>query len=336
MFNHLRREIRKLEATNRVQVEIEIDDNGYIDRQCPSSECKAHFKVMFVDWNDIIRDEVVYCPNCRHESTSSEWNTFEQREYYVDVARGHIQKRIASALQSDARAFNSRQKKDAFIKAKMSYRPGIVPIPVPAAATALMTQEFRCPECNCRYSSIGAAFFCPSCGHNDVMETFSNSIETVQKTLSAIPSLRETLTASNDKDFAEDSIRHFCENGLCKAVASFQKYAESCFFKLFNSDQFNVRRNLFQNIWESNDIWRNATNVGYDDILNAAEYHLLNVYFQQRHLLEHQEGIVDQQYIERANDARYSIGQRLVVTDANVSELVSVIKKLSKSISTLI
>ena len=336
MFDHLLREIRKLEGTNRIPVKIEVDNNGYIDRQCSSNGCAAHFKVMLEDWRDIVRDESVYCPHCRYESTSSDWNTLEQREYHANIARGHVQNRIGKALQSDARAFNSRQRKDSFIGINMSYRPGNMPIPIPAAATALMTQEFRCPECNCRYSSIGAAFFCPSCGHGNVVGTFFNSIETVKRNLVAVPSLRETLTDTHDENVAEDSIRHLRENGLCKTIASFQKYAESCFFRLSNSNQFNVRRNLFQNLGESNHIWRNATNVGYTDILTAAEYHVLNIYFQQRHLLEHQEGIVDQQYIDHAKDSRYSIGQRLVVTDASVFELVSVIEKLSKALSTLI
>lgn len=196
-----------------------------------------------------------------------------------------------------------------------------------------MTQEFQCIECSCRYTSIGTAFFCPACGYNNVIETFSKTLETVQKTVDAIPALRQTLTELQDENIAEDSVRHILENSLCKIVASFQKYAESCFMRLPDSGQFNLRRNLFQRLDESNLLWKEATSIGYTDTLSVGEYQTLNMYFQQRHLLEHQDGIVDQTYIDRSKDNRFAIGQRLVVSDSSVSEIISILEKLSKCIS---
>ena len=205
-----------------------------------------------------------------------------------------------------------------------------------AGARDVMTQEFACEECSCRYSSIGAAFFCPSCGRNSVLETFANSVDTVKKTISAIPAIREALSTSADENVAEDSIRHICENGLVKIVSSFQRYAEACFHRLPNATQFTVRRNLFQSLRESDRIWHDATGTGYTDILNNAEYQALTTYFQQRHLLAHQDGIVDQQYIDRSNDPRFHVGQRLIVTESTVSALVASIERLSSGIAALV
>jgi uncharacterized Zn finger protein (UPF0148 family) len=335
MFDDVLRELRKLERGVKISIDLELDDNGYLDRRCPSNDCGAHFKVMFQDWRDIVRDEVVYCSLCRHDAESSEWNTPEQAEYIKKIGTAYVEKQLGRAFQSNSRKFNARQSRNSFIQMKMSYRPGSTPIPVPAIATDVMTQEFTCEECNCRYSSIGAAFFCPSCGHNSVLDTFANSVETVRKTISAIPAIRDALVSSTDKNVAEDSIRHICENGLVKLVSSFQRYAEACFHKLPNANQINVRRNLFQNLLESDAIWRDATSTGYTDILIAEEYQVLSMYFQQRHLLEHQDGLVDQQYIDRANDHRFDVGQRLIVTESNVSELAAVIEKLASGIRAL-
>jgi len=217
----------------------------------------------------------------------------------------------------------------------MSYRPGLIPVPVPAKAAVIMTQEFACIECNCRYSSVGAAFFCSSCGHNSVLDTFANSIATVQKTLEALPEIRTALTDSADENVAEDSVRHICENGLVKTVSSFQRYAESCFHKLPNAGSFNIRRNLSQNLTDSDAIWRDATGTGYTDILDSSEYELLSLYFQQRHLLAHLDGIVDQQYIDRSNDNRFDVGQRLIVGELNVRALATATEKLAEGLATL-
>jgi len=332
MFDDVIRELGRLGQGVQIPIDFELDDNGYLDRLCPSTECGTHFKVMFEDWRDIVRDEVVYCPLCRHDVESTEWNTPEQDEYIEKVATAYVEKQLGRAFRSDARKFNSRQSRNSFIKMKMSYKPGSIPVAVPANATDVMTQQFTCEECNCRYSSVGAAFFCPSCGHNSVLDTFANSVATVKKTIAAIPTIRDALLNSVDENVAEDSIRHICENGLVKLVSSFQRYAEACFYKLSNATQFNVRRNLFQNLGESDTIWRDATSTGYTDILNNAEYQSLSMFFQQRHVLAHQDGIVDQQYINRANDHRFDVGQRLTITESSVLELATVVKELAAGI----
>lgn len=335
MFDDVLRKLRQLEHGTKVSIDLELDDKGYLDRKCPSDDCGINFKVMFEDWRDIVRDEEVFCPLCRHDAKASEWNTPEQSEYIQKVATAYIQKELGQAFQSDARRFNRSQDRNSFIKMSMSYKPGNIPVPVPANAADIMTQEFTCEGCNCRYASIGAAFFCPSCGHNSVLDTFANSVETVTKTLDAIPAIRAALTDSIDENVAEDSIRHICENGLVKIVSSFQRYAEACFNKLPNSGSFTVRRNLFQNLVESDAIWRDATGTGYSNLINNDEYQTLSLYFQQRHVLAHLDGIVDQQYIDRANDHRFDVGQRLIVTETNVAKLATVIKKLANGLVAL-
>ena len=96
-----------------------------------------------------------------------------------------------------------------------------------------------------------------------------------------------------------------------------------------------MRRNLFQSLAESNTVWRDATSTGYTDILSNEEYQSLKMHFQQRHVLVHQDGIVDQQYFDRANDHRFDVGQRLIVTESSVSELAAVVEKLAAGIVAL-
>ena len=329
MFDDVLRKLKKLELGVQVTIQLELDDNGYLDRVCPSDECGTNFKVMFKDWRSIVRDEQVFCPLCRHDAESTQWNTPEQAEYIKNASTAYVQKQLAQAFKSDSRKFNRSQDRNRFIQMSMSYKPGHIPIPVPANAADIMTQESQCVECKCRYSSIGASFFCPSCGNNSVLDTFANSVKTVQKTVAAIPAIRTALTEVADENVAEDSVRHICENGLVKIVSSFQRYAEACFLKLPNAGSFNIRRNLFQNLTESDAIWRDATGTGYTDLLDNTEYEMLTLYFQQRHVLAHLDGIVDQQYIDRSNDRRFDVGQRLIVTESNVTDLAGVIEKLA-------
>lgn len=335
VFDNVLWKLRQLESGVKAPIKLEVDDNGYLDRVCPSKECRTHFKVMFTDWRDVVCDGEAFCPLCRHDAKSTEWNTPEQARYIKQAARDYVQKQLGQAFESDSLRFNQSQSRNSFIKMSMTYKPRRIPVPVPANATAIMTQDFQCGKCKCRYSSIGAAFFCPSCGQNSVLDTFANSIQTVKKTLDAIPAIRTALTERANEHVAEDSIRHICENGLVKIVSSFQRYTEACFQQLPNSSAFPVRRNLFQNLAGSDAIWRDATGTGYTDLLNATEYQLLSLYFQQRHVFVHLDGIVDQQYIDRSNDRRFDAGQRLVVSESNVAQLAALIEKLANGLVAL-
>jgi hypothetical protein len=56
---------------------------------------------------------------------------------------------------------------------------------------------------------------------------------------------------------------------------------------------------------------------------------------QQRHLLSHSEGIIDQDYVNKSGDKTYAVGQRLVIQETTiiraaylVSKLVAELKKL--------
>ena len=80
MFENLLREIKKLDG-HKVSILIETDEDGYVDKECPSGSCKFKFKVHAEDWKDIFRDEAVYCPLCRHEAKADSWWTTEQVEH---------------------------------------------------------------------------------------------------------------------------------------------------------------------------------------------------------------------------------------------------------------
>ena len=335
MFDEVLRKVRELERGVKVPIRVEADDNGYFDRVCPSRDCRTLFKVKFDDWRRIVRDEEVFCPLCRHDAKATEWNTPSQKRHHEQASQAYVQRAIGRAMQSDASRFNRSQSRSGFITMSMSYKPGFVPVPIPAKAADVMTQEFTCEKCQCRYASIGAAFFCPACGHNSVLETFANALSTVRKTITAIPEIRQALKQTADENVAEDSVRHICENGLVKIVSSFQRYAEACFSKLANAKTFTVRRNLFQNLTESDELWRRATGTGYTDILNVADYKCLSLYFQQRHVLSHLDGIVDQQYIDRSQDRRLDVGQRLIVSESSVLDLSRIAEALTSGLDGL-
>ena len=61
----------------------------------------------------------------------------------------------------------------------------------------------------------------------------------------------------------------------------------------------------------------------------------MNMLFQRRHLIEHNNGMVDQKYIDKSGDSSYVIGQRLVVKESDALTLLAIIKKLGTGLSSM-
>lgn len=331
MFDKLLQELKKLESGIEIPVQLPIDDDGFLDRQCHAETCHAEFKILFQDWKDKVSDEKVYCPICRHEAPSNDWNTDEQDEYIKAIAVAHLQDVIHSALSEGTRRLN-RSQRPGFIQISMSVNRGTSSIIVPVEALEAMRQQFACEVCGCQYASIGASFFCPACSHNSAILTFSKTIETTRKIVAQAPSIRTTLAKEFDDDLAQDSVRITLEDSLVRLVGAFQQYADALFDMLPNCDSYKHRKNIFQNLTESSALWRSAVGKGYENILLASELENLESLFQRRHLIAHRNGIVDQEYLDKSKDRTYSIGQRLVVQDTDILRLADLLSKLAEEL----
>ena len=121
------------------------------------------------------------------------------------------------------------------------------------------------------------------------------------------------------------------ENGLQNAVTAFQRYAEALYTRHPGAPK--ARRNIFQNLHEGSVIWHATFGKNYLDHIGKPKLDNLIRMFQQRHLLAHQEGIVDADYISRSGDGRYTQGQRIVVRGDAVQECLDIIEKLASGLA---
>lgn len=329
MFDELLKELKRLERTKSVSIPIESDEKGYADRQCPAENCEFLFKVHEEDWKNIFRDEAVWCPFCRHEAPADQWYSKEQIEHAKKEALGMIKGRINKAMRTDARRFNQRQPRNSFISMSMDVKGGSKRTHlIPAKAAELMQLDITCEKCKSRFSVIGSAYFCPACGHNSVLQTFSDSLRKIKAKKDNIATVRDAITQTTGKDDAELTCRSLIESCLSDGVVAFQKYCDGM-YETYGKPPINA----FQRLDQGSKLWKESVSEGYEDWLTQTEMDSLLVLFQKRHLLAHNEGIIDVKYIEKSNDHSYKEGQRIVVSGGDIDVLVSLITKLSESIN---
>lgn len=323
MFDELMRELRRLEG-QQVSVPIASDAEGYLDRECPSDACLSQFKVYEEDWRDKVRDEKVFCPFCRHSAESKKWYTQEQVDHAKEVAISQVRHNVSGAMRRDAQRWNQRQPRNSFLRITMQVNNHPAPVLLPLTAAEPMRLKITCPACSCRYAVIGAAFFCPACGHNAADMMFGQSLAAIRNALDALSAVRAAIA---DRDTAETTTRLIIENALQNAVTTFQRYAEVLYARRPSLSQ--PRRNAFQNLGEGSELWHTETGKRYGDYLDSGELASLGRFFQQRHLLAHTQGLVDTDYMQRTNDTTYQAGQRLVVRESAVRECLRLIEKLA-------
>lgn len=333
MFENLLKTLDQLSKTTAISIPLAADSKGYLDRECPNENCLFHFKVNEEDWGRIQDDASVTCPMCGHKAHRKSWYTTQQVQQAKERAIGSLQGAINKAMRDDARSFNSRQPRTSLVKMSMRVTGSGAAVPdisVPIEAAEAMEMEIHCEQCSTKFAVVGAAFFCPACGHNSAERMFDDSLRKIKVKMSSIAIVRDAIENASGKDAAAVAARSMLESCLPDGVAAFQKHCEALYAKLpaVRPAPFNA----FQRLRDGSDLWKVAVGCGYEDWMTADELARLAVLFQRRHLLAHAEGMVDSKYLSNTGDATYREGQRIVVTERDIEDLSRSLEKLSASI----
>lgn len=302
-----------------ISVTIPLDEHEFLDRQCHSDNCGRYFKVLNADWEKADIEEAV-CPFCGHRDEVSEFNTDEQLSFVRDVALASVMGELQRSLSGLNRKFSSSGSFRVSIETKFSD----LPIPVSPEAIDRMRLQIECDHCHATYAVVGAGFFCPLCGRNSAGHTFRQSIA---KTRSALEVVRKLEDTGATPDEIAEARRDSLEGQVKNLVTAFQRYGEAVYPTLPNYPG-SIPRNLFQRLTQASQKWAEAGGKSFRDTLDEREWGDLLGYFQQRHLLEHQDGFVDAEYVEKSGDPAYQVNQRIVVTQAQVLQMADLVEKL--------
>ena len=318
----------------KIEIPIKIlsDEKGYLDRQCPNENCLFEFKVNMQDWETKVSDEEVHCPLCGYVAPSKSWYTLEQveamREISVDYAKCYMLGELDKMLNKLARSTRNNK----YVKIRYRQNRPVTFVNNPIGAKEEWTLDITCDKCGTRYSVIGSAYFCPCCGYNSASSVFDTSMDSIKKMIQSLDEIKTTLTTQFDKDTAETMCRSMLENSFGQVVSAFQKFSQ-CRFKEISGEEKRV--NDFQMIDKGSKYFLDKTGSGYESFLSPDEMNRIKVYFQRRHILEHNAGIIDQQYIDKSGDIDYSVGQRVIVKVGEALDLINIIKKLASGLLTL-
>jgi len=162
---------------------------------------------------------------------------------------------------------------------------------------------------------------------------FDAAMAKIRTKVDTIPMIRQSLEQSGHPDQAVDACRSILESTLSDAVTAFQRFCEELYSS--RSPATPAPMNAFQRLQQGSELWDQELGEGYSDWLSSKEFEDLTVFFQRRHILQHNDGFVDQRYLDQSGDRTYQLGQRIVVSSQDALRSSALIEKIGSKLRSL-
>jgi hypothetical protein len=295
-----------------IKISIPTDENGLTGRECPNPDCLGYFKIKF---GTGLKGENLpcHCPYCGHISGHDHFWTKEQLEY----ARSIMANEVSKALKADVKDWDRdlrRSTRNSFIKLSMNFKGGSHPIRY--FREKQLETNVVCDTCTLEYAIYGVFAFCPDCGVHNSLQILRKNFELVQKEI-------KLAQDSEDKELA----KHLIEDALENAVSSFDGFGRATCLAFSNkaSDQDQAKETSFQNINNAKNRVQTLFGFNMASSLDVNQWDFLVRCFQKRHLLAHTMGVIDEEYIKKANDPKAILGRKIVIDADEVIQLTQIL-----------
>jgi hypothetical protein len=315
-------------------VSIPADEEGFFGRRCP--DCLRFFKMLVDQWEMLPDGATVTCPYCGHQPEDvNDFMTPLQNQRIQSAAEALAEQYVHQRLQNIFSGLGGRRlcPGESGIEIRVSHDPPPPARSLPAYEEGQVRRTITCVKCESVYAVYGATAFCPACGPRGAADTVLESIERGRRSLAledALPDdLREEARAAGVFDkTAADAV---------KEVVTL--------FEVFARDQFATReprheeilrhrgRGVFQRLDDVEALFTEHVGDSISAHVPEAVWSRLQVVFQQRHVLVHRQGIIDEQYVQRVRHARQQVGQRLVLTRHDVEKALDALEAVVRSLA---
>lgn len=291
---------------NRIRIPLSTDEEGYMGRECPNEKCLSYFKVM--PGTGIMVPAPCHCPYCGHVGDNDTFFTQEQIEYAQSVAL----RMVTDAVHKDLKALKFEHKAEGpfGIGITMKVRES-EPHPISYYREKQLETKVTCDKCTLKFAIYGVFGWCPDCGAHNSLQILNKNLELARKELA--------LTTSVDADLAEYLIGDALEN----VVSAFDGFGR----EVCSKRSVDVR---FQNLTAARHQVQEKFGFDFADGLESETWATAVRIFQKRHLLAHKMGVVDAEYVQKANDPHAVEGRKVRVSSEEASQAAGIVKQLGQ------
>lgn len=300
------------------RVEIPLDEDGYLGRQCPS--CRQIFRIESGDYEALPEDSRLYCVYCGHVDDHSEFLTEQQQarleRVMLDAGNQLVDDILGEAFRDLARTTANNN----FLTVTYRSAP-FYPQPLPGIDEEKLVRERQCQSCNLRYAVFGDHRYCPVSGPLDSLAIALDALSAETAKLDALTAIPDDQRGLLREQGVFDRIH---VDVLSNVVGIVETLAKDTFnTRVANPESYTKGKgNIFQRLDDTVDVY--TTHLGID--LRSApgiSWSDLSRLWAIRHVHIHNGGRVDDKYLKAVPATTLALGQRVVVPADDVRAAIT-------------
>lgn len=291
---------------NRVDVAIKSDEDGYVGRECPVGSCLGYFKITF--GTGLKGPAPCHCPYCGHTGDQNTFWTREQVEYAHSVAM----RQVTDALHRDLKSLEFDHKPQGGFGFGISLKVTAgQPHPIRYYREKKLETHIVCENCTLRYAIYGVFGWCPDCGVHNSRQILTKNLELAQKELA--------LADAAEGELAE----HLIGDALENAVSAFDGFSRAISAQIGHEIRFQSLPGARRNV-------QDVFGFDFSDVVDAKEWDFICRMFQKRHLLSHKMGVIDDEYVQKANDPTAMAGRKVTIGQDEVQVSLALVQRMGE------
>jgi hypothetical protein len=285
---------------------IQSDEQGMWGRNCPL--CKKYFRTNHVDGVT----DITFCPYCSHAATSLAFISKEQRTYVVAFYDALMRARIGKTntaldiaeITDETPAWHYSEEKQQF--------------------------HFLCDtkDCHAETDILGEYGYCPRCGRTNARKLFS---ERMNKMLTRWETTLKTVSDPKEQCTIWEDMTKAC-------VSEFEAFAKHVRTRLMRFPMTAKRTKRletelnFQRPLQADELLLEWFDMGLLEwpgdattpkrSIPKSELPFIKQMVQKRHILIHNGGVVDQDYLDKSGDTTVQLGERIRVCSKEARQFI--------------
>jgi hypothetical protein len=316
----------------KISVTIPGDDAGYFGRQCPS--CERIFRMRINDYKALPDDLRLTCPYCCHEDDHSKFFTKQQVDRAMGAAQEYasqlIEGKVDEMFSNFTRRANSRRG-----AVRWSYsgstRGRQTPKPLPGILEEAPIRERTCDRCHNHYAVFGEHVACPVCGSHPPATIANDALDAQHAVLSVVEHLPSEVVNQLREAGALEKTAAGVLGSVVGTVETFWK--ETFLARVASGDTVIAGKgNVFQRLDDAAQLYKIHLAIDIPAALGPGDWNRLLVLYGIRHLLTHNNGIVDAKHMTKFPGKGFMLGQRVTVSTADARDALRIARRLGDAV----
>ncbi len=290
----------KPQVQNYVQGIVISDRNGLYGRTCPA--CKGYFRTDFPA-------DPTFCPYCYYEGNGIYFLTKNQLQFieaYFKTYMNTLVNGVDVVIDLDELTNKLESNKSPWVYTEEKQQT-----------------QIRC-QCNTVFDILGEYGRCPKCNKHNGAKIINDRFEVIEKDFIEYES---TIKESSKRENEWKSILSNCVSTYDGLGNEFRKYL--LFFPYTPKRRKDLTQISFQKILNSGECLNNWLGFDVFSGINDDDKNFLNKMFNKRHLFSHNNGIVDNEYLNNTGDTSLKLGQLVRLRSKEIKRFIPLIKQVS-------